>query len=863
MNPSPLFLKRTLSVVLLAAAWHGSASAIIAIRVVSQDSRSTVLRLSVGAPSLLRTATPAGDFLRFDASSASVLLADGGAVGKPELPVSGFALALPLDLSDAARVQVQPEGTVRTLNARLYPVQPPDSSSTENRLPPPFQFDPAEYSRGGAQRGALLDRQTLFKGDANIENLRFMPYGYDPASGQLSWHDSYLITVSHAAGGCFVADHLADPDTRASFDAVDRVLERRAIPTLRWAINQDQLTRTCIPHRPVPVQPNGSRFIIVTHPNFVAAAQTLAQHKQNLGISTQVVTTAQISGVGAAAASARQIRDWLKTAWEGKAVKPHWVLLMGDAEFLPTHYDEVNGWNPARNGGDAWYGQVAPGSTPTTVPVFGIGRFPVDTLAQAQSIVSKVIAYETMPPLDPAVGPDFYNRLTFASYFESYDTVDTRWFVEVTEQIRDHAVGLGYGVRRIYNTEPGANPTTYRSGKPLPAALRRPGFGWNGSKQDILNAINAGSALVYHRDHGGPTGWGDPLFQTTDLAGVSVTGNRFPVIFSINCASGVFDNETVNNPENIVSGGWSVNPNSTYWVEEFLRKPDGALAVIGDTRNSSTKTNGHLAIGLFDAIFPGLSPGFGSMEAVRRLGDVLNHGFAYMAAVDNGSTANLHPSDQGVPVPVGNLRAQINIFNLIGDPTVKLRTSAPVGFAQLGLAALPQGVLVSVGLQNCPGCDPKPAVPELTPAVAFDPATGRELGRALVDSGGRATIPLGNWTGNYWVRVSSPDGTTTQAAAVETDTDRDGTPDSRDNCIAVANANQRDSDSDGFGDACDADIDNDGIVNSVDLAQLRAAYGTSGVRRADINGDGVVNALDLALLRQRFAQRPGPSAWRR
>jgi hypothetical protein len=154
-------------------------------------------------------------------------------------------------------------------------------------------------------------------------------------------------------------------------------------------------------------------------------------------------------------------------------------------------------------------------------------------------------------------------------------------------------------------------------------------------------------------------------------------------------------------------------------------------------------------------------------------------------------------------------------------------------------------------------------MPELTSAVAFDPATGREIGRALVDRSGRATIDLGNWSGNYWVRVSSPDGTTTQAAAQEADTDGDGVPDSRDNCTAVANASQRDSDSDGFGDACDADIDNDGAVNGVDLALLRTAFGTSGVNRADVNGDGVVNAIDLALLRQRFAQRPGPSAWRR
>jgi hypothetical protein len=89
----------------------------------------------------------------------------------------------------------------------------------------------------------------------------------------------------------------------------------------------------------------------------------------------------------------------------------------------------------------------------------------------------------------------------------------------------------------------------------------------------------------------------------------------------------------------------------------------------------------------------------------------------------------------------------------------------------------------------------------------------------------------------------------------------DGVPDSRDNCIARPNASQRDSDADGYGDACDADANNDGLVNSLDLSLVRAAFGSRGTNRADLNGDGIVNALDLALVRSLFATRPGPSAW--
>ena len=53
------------------------------------------------------------------------------------------------------------------------------------------------------------------------------------------------------------------------------------------------------------------------------------------------------------------------------------------------------------------------------------------------------------------------------------------------------------------------------------------------------------------------------------------------------------------------------------------------------------------------------------------------------------------------------------------------------------------------------------------------------------------------------------------------DSDGDGIPDSEDNCIEVPNESQCDSDGDGFGNDCDADFDNNGFVNFVDVALFR------------------------------------------
>jgi uncharacterized repeat protein (TIGR03806 family) len=91
------------------------------------------------------------------------------------------------------------------------------------------------------------------------------------------------------------------------------------------------------------------------------------------------------------------------------------------------------------------------------------------------------------------------------------------------------------------------------------------------------------------------------------------------------------------------------------------------------------------------------------------------------------------------------------------------------------------------------------------------------------------------------------------------DADADGVDDTRDNCSVVANAAQADGDDDGYGNACDADFDGSGLVNTADLATFRQRFGTSDAV-ADLDGDGLVNFGDLALLRQQFGAPPGPSA---
>jgi hypothetical protein len=95
------------------------------------------------------------------------------------------------------------------------------------------------------------------------------------------------------------------------------------------------------------------------------------------------------------------------------------------------------------------------------------------------------------------------------------------------------------------------------------------------------------------------------------------------------------------------------------------------------------------------------------------------------------------------------------------------------------------------------------------------------------------------------------------------DTDGDGLCDPLDSCLATPGA-PVDSDLDGYGDACDPDFTNDGVVGLPDYLMLGMAFGSRrgepGYAPAlDMNDDGTIGLPEFLLLGARLGSTPGPS----
>jgi hypothetical protein len=102
------------------------------------------------------------------------------------------------------------------------------------------------------------------------------------------------------------------------------------------------------------------------------------------------------------------------------------------------------------------------------------------------------------------------------------------------------------------------------------------------------------------------------------------------------------------------------------------------------------------------------------------------------------------------------------------------------------------------------------------------------------------------------------------------DSDCDDIPDIIDNCLTVPNGAtgqpagalvaQCDTDDDGYGNACDPDVSNDGVVGGPDYGSVTFMFGFPGFPTgADVNCDGVVGGPDFGPITSNFGGAPGPS----
>ncbi len=380
-----------------------------------------------------------------------------------------------------------------------------------------------------------------------------------------------------------------------------------------------------------------TEMLIVAHPNFLSAAQRLADfHIRNDEIPTEVVTTTQVfNEFGSGGQDIAAIRDFAKLMYEkGQAAnRPlNYLLLFGDASYdykdrIANNDNFVPIWESEYslnlNGSfvtDDFYGllDADEGGNGNIRSLIGqsldvsVGRIPCKNSNEAGNYVDKVIHYVT----GKNRFGDWRNQIILMA-----DDVDDNWettFARSSEEftnIIEEASGA-FNVDKIYTDAYQQVSTT--GGESYPEA-----------SGDMFRKVQQGALITNYIGHGGEIGLSsEKLLKLSDVNGWT-NFDALSFFLTITC-----EFTRVDDPKR-VSGG-----------EQLLLNPNGgAIALISTTR----VVGGAEAIGLNRSVF---------RTAFERPGNLPK---TFGQIVTDGKNQNNN----------GDVHLK---FSLFGDPAVRLAT---------------------------------------------------------------------------------------------------------------------------------------------------------------------------------------------
>jgi hypothetical protein len=363
-------------------------------------------------------------------------------------------------------------------------------------------------------------------------------------------------------------------------------------------------------------------MVIVTHPDFMTAAEELAQlHREKDGLSVEVVTDRQVyhefsSGKQDPAA----IRNFVKTMYQ-KSGKLKYLLLMGDGSFdnksnipntvnsnyIVTYQSAESLHTTQSYVSDDYFGILADGEHILGGNLkIGVGRLPVQSAEEAQNVVNKIKRYMEMP-----VSGNWANLMGLLADDEDMN-MHTAQSDSIAAYLRQYQPQ--YTVDKLYFDAFPQIPTA--DGHRYPEVVER-----------LDNLLNNGCFLVNYIGHGNATGLSEERVVNAD--GIDKWKNKILPLFVVaTCEFGRYDDYR----------------RTTAGEKTVLNPSGGGIALLTSTRLVYSSLNFQFTKNFFRALF---LESFS--DAPYRLGD-------FVRLSKNASSASVNKL----------------CFTLFGDPALKL-----------------------------------------------------------------------------------------------------------------------------------------------------------------------------------------------
>ncbi len=288
-------------------------------------------------------------------------------------------------------------------------------------------------------------------------------------------------------------------------------------------------------------------YLIISPEFFRQEAQRLAHfHTQRYGYKVVAVSTSEVfNEFGSGSADPVAIRDFVKMYYDKAGTdstkRPKYLLLFGDGSFdyknrianntnLVPCYESENSLDPLSTyTSDDFFGllddvdDINLTSPPGQLDI-GIGRIPASTLAQAKTMVDKIIHYHSAATLGA-----WRNQITFVA-----DDEDANLHLQDAELISSNTAATNplFNQYKIYldayRQESGSGGSRYPS-----------------ANKAIINQMYNGNLVWNYNGHGGSKRLADEAILDDDVAKQFNNPDKLPLYITATCDFAPYDDPTL------------------------------------------------------------------------------------------------------------------------------------------------------------------------------------------------------------------------------------------------------------------------------------------------------------------------------
>lgn len=512
--------------------------------------------------------------------------------GAPNLPVISRYIAVPQGAQAVVEIKRQRSESIANISLAPSPRIPLDTE----RGPLQYNKDLSIYSKNAyyPQQPVILSQPSKIRG-VDVVLVSITPYQYNPVTKELVVIRDMEVNVSFVGGnGHFGEDRLRsrfwDPILR------DNIFNSESLQPIDYSARMAYQTRN---------RETGCEYLIIV-PNdavFSQWADTIKKFRTEQGILTEVVTLAEIGGN-----TTTQIENYINNAYNTWSIPPAAFLMMADHGTNAATQIPAPIWD-SYCVSDNIYADV----DNDDMPEIAHARMTAQTAAHLKTMVEKFIGYETNPP----TSADFYNHPITALGWQT-----ERWFQlcsEVVGGFWKNSLGKQpVRINAVYQGNPAVDPWSTASNTNtvlnyfgpngcayIPATPQELGGFEGGTPQQVNDALNAGSFMLQHRDHGFEQGWGEPGYTSSNISGLTNVG-KLSYIMSVNCLTGKY------------------NYSSEVFAEKFHRytynnQYAGAVGILAASEVSYSFVNDAFVWGMYDNMWPEFLPSYGALFEERDL----------------------------------------------------------------------------------------------------------------------------------------------------------------------------------------------------------------------------------------------------